>query len=926
MRKIITSFFVLVFVALGIFNVYKKISYKQPSDGIIWKKKDNSLVCAQIIRKGVFSPKIQEGDILLEIDGNNITNHIDYEQAMAEKNPGEEVVYELLRGEEYQYSIGELVKKRVSMVYFYMFFLGFASLFIVYYTLFQPSSLSSYSQTLFFLLGMSFFSIYVFSPTLSFRFWDSIFYWIDKLAFLFFPALLFHFFLLFPKEYNKFKKAKYYLYMISGIFVLAYLFFYFGGTRNFSESTQLLFKNLLEVSSLIYFSVVFILTLALVFIKYKKTKDLFEKKQLKWVFWGINAGFLPFFFFYILPFISNPNPPEWANFLILFQLIIPLTFAYAISGHKLMDFEIIAKKYLVYIVGFTIVLTFYILVVQNFAPDFEGGITIGAAAILLGVLVLKPLYTFLEELTNKLFYRRSYSEREDLVDFSKIVTLEKDLSVLSSKFLDILVSAFVLRQAAIYLYEEKSGDFGLLNETGDENRKLPVRLFFSDDFMNQMKKKDFLWFHSIDEVLWLNSSDKTKIERINGYHILPLLFQGKIIGFLTMSRKIDGDFLTTEDWSLLLAIAPSLSLAIENAALYTSLKHRIEEFKTLKDFSENILENVKIGIFVIDEKKRIKHWNKFMEDIFGVSKEEAIGENLEKILGIRTTQQIINYDPKTPLFRIRITDKNNRPRNIEVDIFDLDSKQKEKIILFNDNTEKLNLEREIITKEKMASLGLLSAGIVHEINTPLTGISSYAQLLKSLVEDSETKQITEKINSQVSRIRQLIKSLLNFSREGHGASIPFNLMDSIEEIRTILEHEIKKKKIKLKVDGNDVFIKGERVKIQQAIINFVINAIDASPRKSEVKINIFTNNGYVNLEVIDNGKGIHRENIPFIFDPFFTTKGLGKGTGLGLSIAYKIIKEHNGDIKVRSKPEVGTKFTIIFPEHRTLDKEKKNSI
>ncbi len=928
MRKIITSFVVLLFTILGVFNIYRKISLKEPTDGIVWVEEKDSLICKKVVKKNLFFPEIKEGDVLLEANGIPVNNIIDLYNVIYQQKIGDSIRYYLLRGENFFYSEGTLVKKSIPMVYFFLILIGFASLFISYYIIFLPSSLTRYSQNLFFLSALSFYSMYVFSPTFVLDTWDKIFWWLDKISFFLFPAFLFHFFLSFPTEVKAFKKLRNIFYGIGILFIFFYFPIFSGNFSEFLGYPLPAYQQLISNASLGFFSIVFLLTLILIFYRYKTDTQLYTKNQLKWIFWGITAGFVPFFLFYIIPFFSNPNPPEWAQFIVLSQLVIPLTFAYAISGYKLMDFEIVAKKYIVYVTGFILVFTIYVLIITKFAPDFQGGITIGAAAILLGVLVLKPLFTFLEEIVNRVFYRKSYFERENLISFSKIVTYERDLSVLSSRFLEILSSAFLLKRAAIYLFDEKTGDFVLLNRIGDSDNKLPMRIFFSRIFIEELKNRDFIWFYSIEESEWLKGIDKNKVKQIRGYHILPFLSQGKIIGFLTMDRKIDGTYLTTEDWSLLLAISPSISLAIENASLYSDLQSRIEEIKSLKDFSENILETVKIGIIVINREKQIKHWNKFLEELFGVKKEEAIGRRIEEILGNVNTDIIFNKkdEGNEPFVRIRVKTKDKIIKNIEVNVFDLDAEGKEKIILMSDVTEKLNLERELITREKLASLGLLSAGIVHEINTPLTGISSYSQLLQSSAKDKDTKELAERINAQADRMKELVRSLLNFSRDSQGKKVMFDLKEAVEQIITLIEYQLKKKKIELRIMGESIFIYGEKVKIQQAIINLVLNAIDASSVGGEVSIEIKKEGEKVIIDVIDRGKGINKDDLPFIFDPFFTTKGLGKGTGLGLSITYNIIKEHQGEIFVHSKPNVGTKFTIVLPIKMPERTEQRDAI
>jgi len=912
MKKILTSFLVLLFLALGVFNIYRKIVYREISDGFQWQEEETGLT-VKGIGKNDFFPPLKSGDLLLEIDGIVVNDTLDRLELINQKGEKKKVVYFLSREGQYIYSQGTLRKSRFPMVYLYLVITGMASLFLVYYTLFQPSSLSPPSQTLFFLTGLSFYSLYVFTSDLVINdIWAKLFYSLDKSGFLLFPAFFFHFFLLFPTEQKRWSLFKVIFYLAGGVLLLLNLLGLFG-IGSFVSLQSVFYQNTLRRIELAYFSSAFLLTLLVIVLRFYRSETLYVRKQMKGVVWGILAGFVPFFLFYILPFFSSPDPPEWAQFIVLTQLLIPLTFAYAVSGYKLMDFEILAKRYAVYISGFLIVFSLYAFIITRFAPDFEGGVTIGAAAILIGVLVLNPLYTFLEELINRLFYRRTYASREDLVSFSRIVTAEKDLPVLTSRFLEILLSALLLKDACLYLFQKESGEFRLLGAKGSEDRPLPNALPLSVPFREKLLENDFLWLYSLDETEGFAPQDRDVLQNLGMYHLLPLLFEGKLIGLLTMGRKIDGGFLTTEDWSLLLAIIPSFSLAVENASLYTALTHRLDEINSLKEFSESILESVQVGIAVIDDTGEVLHWNRYMENFFSRPRRDAVGKPLLPLLGVETAPS-----PPSPgegsNRRITLTDGQGRQRLTEVTLFPLNSRDHANILLLSDVTEKADLERELITKEKMASLGLLSAGIVHEINTPLTGISSYSQLLKSSTSDPEIVELGDRIEAQAERMRQLIRSLLNFSREGRGVKVIFDLREAVEELRTILEHKIKEKGILFQIQGGSLLLSGERVKIQQALINLLINAIDASSTGSEVTLRANRGQGRVVIEVEDRGEGIAQDDLPYIFDPFFTRKGPGKGTGLGLSIVFNIVKEHGGTIDVSSQLGKGTTFRISFPE------------
>jgi signal transduction histidine kinase len=237
------------------------------------------------------------------------------------------------------------------------------------------------------------------------------------------------------------------------------------------------------------------------------------------------------------------------------------------------------------------------------------------------------------------------------------------------------------------------------------------------------------------------------------------------------------------------------------------------------------------------------------------------------------------------------------------------------IIVFEDITEKISLQQQLLTAEKLASIGLLSAGVAHEINTPLTGISSYVQMLQKKLTDPPYAQILEKIETQTDRVGRIIKNLLNFARNPQDSSFRrVDLKESLQEIISLIDYKLKNMNIELELVLAPVpplHAQGER--LQQVYINIILNALDAMPQGGKLRIELFQTGREAAVRITDTGAGIKAEHLAHIFDPFFTTKGIGKGTGLGLSISYAIIKEHEGRIQVESEPGKGSSFTIVIP-------------
>jgi signal transduction histidine kinase len=231
----------------------------------------------------------------------------------------------------------------------------------------------------------------------------------------------------------------------------------------------------------------------------------------------------------------------------------------------------------------------------------------------------------------------------------------------------------------------------------------------------------------------------------------------------------------------------------------------------------------------------------------------------------------------------------------------------------------MQLEEQLVQTEKLTSLGLLAAGVAHEVNTPLAVISNYIQMLaKQLPSNDPRQKLTDKIVKQTFRASEIVNNLLNFSRTGGAAFKEVNLNQVVEETLTLVAHPFRAGNVQVikSLEADLPGILGSSNRLQQVFLNLFLNAKDAMPSGGMLEVRSSANNGTVEVEVSDTGMGIQRENLARVFDPFFTTKATGRGTGLGLSVSYGIIKEHAGKVEVRSTPGKGTSFRLEFPAVR----------
>jgi two-component system, NtrC family, sensor kinase len=226
-------------------------------------------------------------------------------------------------------------------------------------------------------------------------------------------------------------------------------------------------------------------------------------------------------------------------------------------------------------------------------------------------------------------------------------------------------------------------------------------------------------------------------------------------------------------------------------------------------------------------------------------------------------------------------------------------------------------EEQLVQSKKLASLGTMLAGVAHEINNPLSNISSSCEILLEELDEADRdfqRDLLRKVLDQVERARSIVLNLLEFSRSKEFNLQNLNVKNVVEKALALVQGQKPPNvEIVTNIDPK-VRIMADRQRIEQAIMNLVLNAFHAIQDEGEVRIRVFTSNdGKVKIRIRDTGKGISHENLPKVFDPFFTTKDVGKGTGLGLFITHDIILRHKGTIRVESSPGKGTVFFISLP-------------
>jgi len=344
-------------------------------------------------------------------------------------------------------------------------------------------------------------------------------------------------------------------------------------------------------------------------------------------------------------------------------------------------------------------------------------------------------------------------------------------------------------------------------------------------------------------------------------------------------------------------------------------------FSRVKAFSDNLVENMPMGLIAIDPEERIASFNQTAESMLGISADQTIGKGLSEILPpsfrdffyhLKAKSEPINRELDTVL-------GNGKDLPLEVigtALTDEDGAALGWVILFRDLTEIQHLKREILRSQRLASIGSLAAGVAHEIRNPLSSIKGFATYFKERYRDTpKDHQTAEIMIQEVERLDRVIGQLMEFAR-------PMSIQEKRTHLDALIRHSLKmvegdaaQKGITLNFK-NDPHIETATVdpdRLKQVLLNLYLNAIEAMDGEGVVTVTLSRtgrDNG-IQITVSDTGPGIRQEDLPHLFDPYFTTKS--SGTGLGLAIVHKIIESHNGEIQIKSRPGEGTTVTMVIP-------------
>jgi PAS domain S-box-containing protein len=904
-------------------NFVQRETFESPDDGVAWLDTNHG---AQAWKVAPNSPAARAGirsaDLVVAINGIPVTTQVQVTRRLWHAGLWTQVRYRLIRNsQEFETPLVTAPAEKPASIENYGRFVGLLYLFIGMFIFIRRWNAPRAVH--FYIFCLVSFILYSFQYSGKLDPFDYEVYWASIVARLLAPALLLHFALVFPERAVGRLRSFSKLALIYGPGA-ALLLLHVGTAFNMMGLVPWAGSRLLLDKIELAYLGVFFLTAGFVFYKsFREAPSGVLRQQLKWLTGGTLAGSLPFTLFYIVPFVLDAAQHAWMKFSVLSLVLIPLCFGYAIIRYRLMDVDIIFKRGLAYTAATAAVAAVYFAVVALIADIFHAktsGSAEGMIAIVVAAFLFQPFREWIQARLDRFFYRDRLDYRRTLIEFGRTLTNEVRFDPMLGSVMDRISQTLLVDRLAIFMEDPmRPGHMRLARSMGVRLSE-PMDLSFLEPARPEFAR-GALFFESPRAARDVSGSVRQTLEQLDLNYFVPCRIREHTVAVLGLGKTVDGDFLSSDDVELVQTIAGYLAVALDNAQLYSSLEQKALEIARLKDFSENIVESLNVGVLAVDLGGMVESWNTRMEQLFGVKRQDAVGHELRALLPEQLASEIAarrDDEQITGIYKQRLQ-HHGKLLTLNVSITPLVSKAGERIgrlLLFDDVTQRERMEEQMTQTEKLTSLGLLAAGVAHEVNTPLAVISNYIQMLaKQMPGDDPRHAIIEKIVKQTFRASEIVNNLLNFSRTGAAELADIDVNRVVEETLSLVAHPLKTSQIHVVKQLGETLpaVRGSANKLQQVFLNLFLNARDAMPAGGMLEVRTAAHNGSVEIEVADTGPGIPREHIHRIFDPFFTTKASGRGTGLGLSVSYGIIKEHAGKIDVRSTPGKGTSFHVEFP-------------
>jgi two-component system NtrC family sensor kinase len=951
-------------VAAGVMNVVQRGKHQTPPyDGVRWVDTKDGII-AQAIEPNSAADRayVLTGDRLLGIKLDGRDNQVIHEEVIHARDV--QMYLDQARvGGEIHYLLERPSYPVESRLYWadldnlgaiqnwtprdlYINLIGLVYLLVGFFVLFKQGGRAPYALH-FATLCLTAFVFHFFTTVGSYRDLDLAIAFLDNASFLFFAPLFLHFCALYPTRHQLFPERRWraaLLYLPATVLLVLAMWIFLrnvlidvlpvlGHIPSFSET----FIGHFYRASFVHFSLALLTSAALLIVTLVTAKTTVVRQQLKWVVWGSALAIAPFTLLYGVGYVFGAQSDPWlTDTAVLPLILIPLSFGYSVVRYRLMDVELVVRRVFVY------ALTTLAIAISIGAVVYLGGIyalgndqavgageitlraAIAIAAMAIIVVIAAPVKNFLQERIDRLFYGERYDMRNGLLDFGRTLSATTALEPLLDALVSRLRQVMNVERVAIFIEDVHApSGYRVARAAG-----LSAQMIVPQDFREMIRVRS-----AANGVVRTDDLDlvpeTTGFVRRSLHYYVPCVVRGRMVAVIGLGRSANGALLSSEDVEILRTVSGYVAVAIENSLLYQEQEERASELKLLKEFNESIVDSINVGLMAVDLEGRVTHSNSALEKILEIGRDVAMGKRVEELFAedfADTLQQVLGNEgwhlqQLRNIYKLHTATRKGRPLVLNISLAPLQGDalvQRGALVVLEDVTTRIRLEEQLQQREKLSSIGLLAAGVAHEVNTPLTGVSSYTQMLLGMMPDTDPKHaLLQKIGRQADRAVNIVNNLLNFSRTGGATEfIELDINRVLDDTIQLIEPQLRRNQIEISrsYDSNAPSVIGNAGKLQQVFTNLLLNARDAIPDGGRITLRTTSSrDDSLVVEISDNGIGIAPENVAKIYDPFYTTKGVGRGTGLGLAVSYGIVQEHSGHISVESAPGRGTTFRIALP-------------
>jgi PAS domain S-box-containing protein len=950
-------------VTAGILNFAQRLRHETPPwDGVRWTDTRQGII-AEVVEPGSSGARgqILPGDRLIAISLDNknyeeVGHAKDVQIYLDQARVGGDLHYLIERPsypEDSRFYYADLdgldaIHKWTPLVV-YINLIGLVFLFVGFFVLFKQGGRAPFALH-FAGFCLTAFVFCFYTPVGTYRDLDLAIAILDNAALILFAPLFLHFCAIYPVKQQLFSARRWraaLLYVPAVSLLLLETFIFLQNVIStvvpvlrHVPSPSASFVGLFYKLTLAHFAVALIASAVLLVRTWIRAKSAVIRQQMKWVIWGTALAVTPFTLLYAIGFLLGAQTdPGLTDAAVLPLILIPLAFGYSVVRYRLMDVELVVRRVFVYVlttlaIALMVGAVVYLAGLYALGGDqgFTSGeitlrVVIAIVAMATIVMIAAPVKNFLQEQIDRLFYGERYDMRNSLLDFGRTLSATTALDPLLDSLVSRLQQVVNVGRIAIFI-EDKNAPAGyrVARAAG-----LSAEVVVPPDFREMIRIRSA-------ETGVVRTDDLDLIPETTGFvrralhYYVPCVVRGRMVAVIGLGRSADGALLSSEDVEILLTVSGYVAVAIENSLLYQEQQERAAELKLLKEFNESIIESINVGLLAVDLEGCVTWLNSALEEILDLSRAQAVGKRVEDLFSedfTDTLRQVLGNDrwrlkEIRNIYKIHTATFAGRPLVLNIAIAPLQDSQEQTgaLVVLEDVTSRVRLEEQLQQREKLSSIGLLAAGVAHEVNTPLTGVSSYTQMLLGMLSETDPKHaLLLKVRHQAERATNIVNNLLNFSRTGDATEFTeLNISRVLDDTLQLLEPQLRGNQIEIVrgYDHDSPQVFGNSGKLQQVFTNLLLNARDAIPAGGSIKISTRPADDHsLTIEISDSGIGIAPENVAKIYDPFYTTKGVGVGTGLGLAVSYGIVQEHSGHINVESTPGHGTIFRITLPTVNT---------